>query len=58
MTGEGYHRLRCDDFRQSMAFYLRIVAITPEREDEANWIVEGEFEALKEEAAAAAVKGV
>lgn len=40
-----------------MAFYLRIIPKTRSRDDEASWTVEGEWEALKEEAAAAAVKG-
>ncbi len=52
MTGQGAvtHRLRCDDFRQSMTFFLRVVAqdeAVKRRDDAVAWTVEGEFEKPK-----------
>ncbi len=52
MTGQGAvtHRLRCDDFRQSMTFFLRVVAqdeAAQRRDDAVAWTVEGEFEKPK-----------
>ncbi len=52
MTGQGSvtHRLRCDDFRQSMTFFLRVVAqdeAAQRRDDAVAWTVEGEFEKPK-----------
>ncbi|VDK23354.1 unnamed protein product [Taenia asiatica] len=50
LFGEGCPRLRCDDFRQNMTFYLRIVS-GPRSGDDFSWHVEGECGALDQEAA-------
>ncbi|VDM30517.1 unnamed protein product [Hydatigera taeniaeformis] len=50
LTGEGCPRLRCDDFRQNMTFYLRIVSTPPGRDDFI-WRVEGQYEAPNQESA-------
>ncbi|CDS43661.1 SUMO activating enzyme subunit 2 [Echinococcus multilocularis] len=50
LTGQGCPRLRCDDFRQNMTFYLRIVS-SPRSRDNSSWCVEGEYESLDQEAA-------
>uniref|UniRef100_A0A5K3FSI6 SUMO-activating enzyme subunit n=1 Tax=Mesocestoides corti TaxID=53468 RepID=A0A5K3FSI6_MESCO len=51
LTGEGsaQHRLRCDDFRQNMTFYLRIFAGTFDRRHALNtWTIDGEHELIKD----------
>nr|CDS29216.2 SUMO activating enzyme subunit 2 [Hymenolepis microstoma] len=46
IKGDGFHRLCCDDFRQSMTFFLRIFRKEPCRE-EATWRIEGNCGSLK-----------
>ncbi|KAM3172544.1 hypothetical protein ACTXT7_014307 [Hymenolepis weldensis] len=46
ITGDGVHRLCCDDFRQSMTFILRIFTKQAGREESA-WSIEGDCDSLK-----------
>ncbi|VUZ55145.1 unnamed protein product [Hymenolepis diminuta] len=46
ITGDGVHRLCCDDFRQSMTFFLRIFTKQASREESA-WSIEGDCDSLK-----------
>ncbi|KAL5106654.1 SUMO-activating enzyme subunit 2 [Taenia crassiceps] len=49
LFGEGCPRLRCDDFRQNMTFYLRIISGSRSGDD-FSWRVEGEYQASEQEA--------
>ncbi|KAM7533163.1 hypothetical protein Aperf_G00000122290 [Anoplocephala perfoliata] len=48
VTENGVHRLRCDDFRQSMTFFLRVFTRHTSR-DEVAWSIEGDCDSLKVE---------